>query len=535
MIQLNKTLPENTSHSFARVPGVNIERSTFDRKHSWTGTLDAGELVCNYMDEMLPGDTFDMSSAFVLEMQPTKKPIMDNLYVDGHYWFVPYRLVWENFERMMGQRDDPADSIDFLAPIVTWTNADGKIGFANNFSDCGWPQITPTVSLSGAAGPFRALAKTWNNWYRDENLQDSLVVPVDDGPDAITVYNTRFKRGKRHDYFTSCLPFVQKGDPVSVSLAASTAPVEIVTGVGTPGLIRKASDDSLPSSAHALSHNSSGEFINALPTDVYYDPDGTLAANLSSVTVLINDLRYANMVQELLERDARGGTRFTEIVRSHFGVVSPDARLQRPEFLGSWSQPIRSMMVPQTSPSSGSDPQAQLAAYTRDSGFHHGFRYSATEHGFVFCLVSIRADLNYQQGLRKMWNRRSRYDFYMPVLAHLGEQPVYNKEIYAIGDDGTQDDAVFGYQEAWADYRYFPSLITGKVNSLATGTLDLYNVSQNFGSLPTLSSDFIEEDPDISRVVFITTEPAFVMNIFHNLKCTRPLPVYSIPQLSSRM
>lgn len=534
MISLNPSLPSNTPHSFDNVPHADIERSKFAMNNGWKGSMVAGKLYPIFMDMMFPGDTYDMSTSHVMRMAPLLVPLMDNLHIDVHYWFCPARLTWEHWEAMMGDRfPDPDSSIDYLTPKVLLT---GAIDPKEAFGVMGIPPITPGVNLAVSALPFRAIAKTWDAWYRDENLQDSINPPFTDGPDAQTLYEDLLPRGKVHDYFTSALPDAQKGDPVLLPLGG-TAPIILDPTISYPttdmSQARKASDGTLLGVGDVGTAASGNIHEIGGAVGIIIDPNTTLVADLTTATATtINDFRYANMIQELLERDMRGGTRYTEQIRSHFGVTSPDARLQRPEFLGGWSEPITANIVPNTT--SVGNP-AELAAYASSTGRHKGFTYSATEHGFVFALASIRGDLNYQQGLRKFWSRDGRYDYYVPSLAHLGEQPILTKEIYAIGDDGTLDDATWGYQEAWADMRYYPSIITGELNSAYSTPLDMYHLAQDFGTPPVLNDEFIEEDPPISRIVKITSQDPFVLDFFHKLDATRPLPLYSIPQLSSVM
>jgi hypothetical protein len=528
-----------STHKFAMVPRADIPRSSFAIETSHKTTFDAGYLVPVYVDEVLPGDTFNLKMTAFARLSTPLFPVMDNLHLDSFFFFVPNRLIWENWQKFMGEQNNPGDSIDYLIPQTT-SPTGGYL--TNTLQDyMGLPtvnQIGASATISHSALHLRAYNLIWNQWFRDQNLQDSVPVPTDDGPDTYSDF-TLLRRGKRHDYFTSALPWPQKGDPVSIPLG-STAPV---LGTGDYAIVH--APVSGTSTFLRANNGSWGNSIyqnTPLPATsliAFGDTDGTgtgLVADLSDATAAtINALRESFQVQRLLERDARGGTRYTEIIRSHFGVISPDARLQRPEYLGGGSTPIIINPVAQTSGTGltgGTSPLGNLAGVGTALASNHGFTQSFTEHGVIIGMVSIRADLNYQQGLRRMWNRKTRYDFYFPVFAHLGEQEVLNKEIYATGT--STDDQVFGYQERWAEYRYHPSQITGYFRSTAPTTLDAWHLAQKFTALPTLSDTFIEDRPPVDRVVAIGSAAngkQFIFDSFFQIRTARPMPLYSVPGL----
>nr|QJB20985.1 MAG: major capsid protein [Microvirus sp.] len=519
-----------SAHSFAMVPRADIPRSRFNVQTSHKTTFDAGKLVPIYVDEVLPGDTFSLSCTAFGRMATPIFPIMDNLHMDTFFFFVPYRLVWNNWKRFMGEQRNPGDSTSFLVPQVQTPVAGWPIGSIGDYF--GLPtvgQVSAGKSVTHSALPFRAYNLIFNEWFRDENLVPSVLVNIDDGPDSSANYAI-LNRGKRHDYFTSCLPWPQKGPSVNLPLGTQ-APVKIVTGSAGGRMVNSAGSPIAPGT---LSTVAGGYFASSGSPGVSigYDPTGTLYTDLSAATAAtINAIRTAFQVQKLLERDARGGTRYTEIIRSHFGVVSPDSRLQRPEYLGGSSVPVNIAPVAQTSASSisgSATPQGNLSAIGTLLS-KSGFTQSFTEHGIIIGLANIRADLNYQQGMRRMWSRRTRYDFYFPAFANLGEQAVLSKEIYCTGDPADED--VFGYQERWAEYRYHPALITGRFRSTAASTLDSWHLAQKFSSRPLLNGAFINEDPPISRVSAVNTSLTnqFIFDSFFNIKMARPMPMYSVP------
>ena len=533
------------THSFSRVPHADIPRSKFRTQFGYKTTFDSGYLIPFFVDEVLPGDTFDFALTSFCRLATPVVPVMDNIYIDYHFWYVPNRLIWKNWVRMMGEQDNPGDSIDYLVPEIVAPDSGVAVQSISDYM--GIP-----VGVGGLhfdALWHRAYNKIWNSWYRDENLQDRVPEHDDDGPDTYTDY-TLLPRGKRKDYFAGALPFPQKGEGVAIPLG-DTAPVY------GDGALRLANQSVYTTSGTYLSSNAPSSNLATLRVatssgaaggDKYgvvskgqaeLAPQGSgLYADLSSATAAtINSLRQAFQLQRLLERDARGGTRYTELLVSHFGVTSPDSRLQRPEYLGGGSQPVQIHSVTQTSASgSGSTPQGNLAA-VGVSGGRVGFKKSFVEHGVLLGLLSVRVDQNYQYGLQRMFSRRGRYDFYWPVLSHLGEQAILNKEIFAQGpsvvdsDEQVIDDQVFGYQERWAEYRYGVSKITGKLRSGVSGSLDVWHLADKYTALPRLNSAFIQSKPPIKRVLAVQDEPEFIFDSVITCDKIRPMPIYSVPGL----
>jgi len=519
------------THQFSQVPKVEIPRSSFNRSCGLKTTFDSGYLVPVFVDEALPGDTFNLNMTAFTRLATPIHPFMDNMFMDSFFFAVPIRLIWDNWEKFNGEQKNPDDSTDYLVPTMV-APADG--GYSNgSLSDYfGIPTQVPNLEHSSLW--HRAYNLIYNEWFRDQNLIDSVVVDTDDGPDDPADY-VLLKRGKRHDYFTSCLPWPLKGESVDLPLGESAyVKWDIFEGSNL------SHDDKYAiwhRSENSYSYPRSSSHINDIGVPVEKETKSNLYADLSDATAAtINELRQAFQLQRLFERDARGGTRYTEIIRSHFGVTSPDARMQRPEYLGGGSSRININPIAQTSSTDTTSPQGNLAAFGVGTMSGNGFTKSFTEHCVIIGLVSVRADLTYQQGLDRMFSRSTRWDYYWPALSHIGEQAVLNKEIYAqdptvdTGGTGVPDnERVFGYQERYAEYRYKPSKITGKMRSNDPQTLDTWHLAQNFDGLPLLNQSFIEENPPVDRVVAVETEPQFLFDSYFDLRCARPMPVYSTP------
>lgn len=538
-------------HRFSDAPAMYMKRTKFDRSHVYKTTFDSGKLIPVFVDEVLPGDTTRMSVNYFARLATPIKPIMDNIYLDWFFFFVPNRLVWEHWQNFCFEQEDPDDSTDYVIPTVTATGNSGNAYIGSLWDYFGLP-VNTSGNLSGiSALPFRGVYLIYNEWFRDENLQKSVKIQKGDvnevlnstrsseQPSWVFASGTNIvpgfacpPRGKRHDYFTSALPWTQKGPGVQVPLTGN-AFIYDAQGIPIPNMpavkevnvagriMTRETDGNWPHEVYE--YNSTNENLVSLNRFSYADLE-----SISGAT--INSLRTAFQMQKFYERLARGGSRYTEVLRSFFGVVSPDARLQRPEFLGSFTKMVNVNPIAQTSATDSTSPQGNLSAYGVTAAKFHGFTKSFVEHGYIFGFVCARADLTYQQGINRMWLRSTVYDFYWPTFAHLGEQAIELREIYAQGSEA--DTTVFGYQERYAEYRYKPSQITGKFrSSVVNGSLDMWHLSQFFSNAPTLNEEFIIENPPINRIIAVTDEPEFLLDIGFRYTTVRPMPMFSTPGL----
>jgi len=510
-------------HQFAEVPHLNIPRSTFDRSHGYKTTFESGMLVPILVDEALPGDTFSTKMTAFARLSTPIAPIMDNMYMETHFFSIPVRLVWDNWQQFMGETE-PSDPVT-TPPAAFAHNVPQMVSPAGGYLEQTLSDYltipTKVAGLTHSSLWHRAYNLVYNQWFRDENLQESLVVDTDNGPDTSTDYVLK-RRGKRHDYFTSCLPWPQKGASVDLPLG-TTAPIYTDAAVDADMSVYSTAQNRYNLlGANDPKVRNSGD-VGTEGVSLYADLSDAAAAT-------INELRLAFATQRFLEIQARGGTRYIEVIKAHFNVSSPDGRLQRSEYLGGGSSPVNISPVAQTTSTDAegnTTPQGNLAAIGTTVLSNHGFTKSFTEHCLILGLVSVRADLTYQQGLQRMFSRSTVYDFYWPSLSNIGEQAVLNKEIYA--DASANDELTFGYQERYAEYRYKSSSITGKFRSNATGTLDYWHLSQDFDSLPALGNTFISDTPPVDRVIAVPSEPQFIFDSLFNMKSTRPMPIRSIP------
>lgn len=566
-------------HRFSDAPAMYMRRTKFDRSHVYKTTFDSGKLIPVFVDEVLPGDTTRMSVNYFARLATPIKPIMDNIYLDWFFFFVPNRLIWEHWQNFCFEQEDPEGETDYVIPTVTATGNSNNAYVGSLWDYFGLPVNTSGNLFGISALPFRAVYLIWNEWFRDENLQTSVKIQKGDTNEVLDSSRSSEQpswvftsddnifpglacppRGKRHDYFTSALPWTQKGPGVSIGLAGTAsivdpsptagyllhsnsnelAAVSAFGGEGSSsgGSLVQHGVDSISFRRHGSNFSSVGGFagntdrtvtVSSQAASTYLGNDSYVDLDTSSIFT-INSLRTAFQMQKFYERLARGGSRYTEVLRSFFGVVSPDARLQRPEFLGSFTKMVNVNPIAQTSATDDTSPQGNLSAYGVTASKFHGFTKSFVEHGYIIGFVCARADLTYQQGINKMWLRSTVYDFYWPTFAHLGEQAIELREIYAQGSE--TDNNVFGYQERYAEYRYKPSQITGKFrSSVVNGSLDKWHLSQFFTNAPTLSEEFIVENPPIERIVAVPSEPEFLLDIGFRYTTVRPMPMFGTPGL----
>ncbi|AXH76084.1 MAG: major capsid protein [Microviridae sp.] len=546
-------------HAFSRVPKVKLPRSVFDRSHAWKGTFDADYLIPFYVDEALPGDTFNLRCSLLVRMNsPFVRAPLDNLYLDTFFFFVPNRLLWTNFKRFMGEQDDPSSTIAYTVPTVTGPNVGaGGIPIGHLYDYMGLPVgalsgggATTGITFANLHG--RAYNQIWVQFFKDQNLQNAVTQDLGDSADTFSNYNL-LKRGKRHDYFTSCLPYTQKGStavslPLGTSATIYTSDSELVTGARSSGVrFRGKTAGAVPTATRAVGFDGGAGDINesttVLTTSGQPVYPSNLYADLSTATsATLNSLRDSVALQHFLERDARGGTRYPELISSHFGVSNPDFRVQRPELLSTSSQRLNITPVAQTTPKPAAGTttdQGFVAAFGTGQSFGPGFSKSFTEHGVLLGLCSVRADITYQQGMDRMWSRSTRYDFFWPTFANIGERAVKNREIYANLADGTgaaAKDGTFGYLPPYEEYRFKSSKIVGNLRSYNgasanANTLDVNHFSESFSSQPTLGSTFIQSSTPLDRTVAVPSADHFVMDAYIDLKCARVMPVFGVPGL----
>lgn len=545
----------NSEQHYAQVPHAEIRRAKFQRDFNLLTTMNEGDLVPIYLDEVLPADTFKINLNALVRMATPLYPVMDNAYMDFYFFFVPARLLWKHFQNLMGQNDSTfwAEQTEYTTPVTTAPEGGWNVGTLADYF--GIP--TGVSGLKVNSLPFRAYAKVWNEWFRDENLQQPVTQSMDDT--TTTGVNTGtnlsdaeagglpLKVCKYKDYFTSCLPSPQKStEPVQLPMtgnaqivwpnsAETMAKGEVFQDGG--GNLENIPINSNMKLAASKKNNKSGKALvmfggQTNTNEINYT---TMQADLSTVTAAtINDLRQAIAVQHIFERDARTGTRYKEILKGAWGVTSPDARLDRSEYIGGHRMPINVNQVIQTSSTDSTSPQGNTGAYSMTTLSRNMCTYSATEHGYVLGLAAIRVDHSYQQGLSRLWTRSTRFSYYDPMLANLGEQAVLNQEIYAQGK--AKDEEVFGYQEAWADYRYRTNMVTSEMRSAYAQTLDAWHYADKYDALPTLSSSWIKEGTEnIDRTLAVQSSNShqFICNFYYEQAWTRPMPIYSVPGIDT--